>query len=121
MKNLFRECTECDGYGYVTIDLNDTHIPYEQNEIDYTCMYCDGKGLVLDEDELPFRIEDLNDMIEGMQTRTILLPISTSLNNHFLYLILGTFQIKSKTALSKKNKAIMKGNKSIVKYFTGLI
>ena len=69
MKNLFRECTECDGYGYVTIDLNDTHIPYEQKEVDYTCMYCDGKGLVLDEDELPFRIEDLNDMIEGMQTR----------------------------------------------------
>jgi hypothetical protein len=50
----------------------------------------------------------------------MLLPISTSLNNHFLNLILGTFQIKSKTALSKKNKAIMKGNKSIVKYFTRL-
>jgi len=69
MKNLFRECPECNGCGYVTIDLNDTHIPYEQNPVDFTCMSCDGKRYILDKDELPFRIEDLNEIIEGMQGR----------------------------------------------------
>jgi len=38
MKNLFMNCPECGGDGYVTIDLNDTHIPYEQNPVDFTCM-----------------------------------------------------------------------------------
>ncbi len=69
MKNLMIKCKECDGDGYVTIDLNDTHIPYEQNPVDFTCMYCDGKGVELNTDELPYRIEDINEMIEGMQTR----------------------------------------------------
>lgn len=69
MKNLFKECPECDGDGYVTIDLNDTHIPYEQNPIDYDCMLCNGKGQVLDKDEIEDRIMIIDDMIQGMQTR----------------------------------------------------
>lgn len=69
MKNLFKECPECDGSGYVTIDLNDTEIPYEQNPVDYDCMLCDGKGEVVMKDEIPYIIEDLNDMIQGMQDR----------------------------------------------------
>lgn len=69
MKSLLRECPECDGCGYVTVDINDTHIPYERNEIDYTCMSCDGKGYVIIPDELNERIDEVQYMIEGMQTR----------------------------------------------------
>jgi hypothetical protein len=69
MRSLFMNCQGCDGDGYVTIDLNDTHIPYEQNPVDYTCIYCDGKGLQLDKDEVEDRIGIIDDMIEGMQTR----------------------------------------------------
>lgn len=69
MRSLLMDCQECDGYGYVTIDLNDTHIPYEQNPVDYTCMYCDGKGLQLDKDEVEDRIMIIDDMIQGMQVR----------------------------------------------------
>lgn len=69
MKSLFMNCPECYGDGYVTIDLNDTHIPYEQNPVDFTCMSCDGKGLALDKDEVEDRIGIIDDMIEGMQTR----------------------------------------------------
>ena len=69
MKNLFMNCPECDGDGYVTIDLNDTHIPYEQNPVDFTCMSCDGKGLALDKEEVEDRIGIVDDMILGMQTR----------------------------------------------------
>jgi hypothetical protein len=69
MENLFMECPECDGDGFITIDLNDTHIPYEQNPVDYDCMYCDGKGKVIRQDELECRIEVIEDMILGMETR----------------------------------------------------
>jgi hypothetical protein len=69
MKNVFMSCPECDGHGYVTIDLNDTHVPYEQNPVDFTCMSCDGCGYVPDKDEIPFRIEEVNELIDGMQTR----------------------------------------------------
>ena len=48
MKSLFMNCPECDGSGYVTIDLNDTHIPYEQNPVDFTCMSCDGKCIAIE-------------------------------------------------------------------------
>jgi hypothetical protein len=69
MKSLFMNCPECDGAGYVTIDLNDTHIPYEQNPVDFTCMSCDGKCIAIDKDEVEERIYQIDDMIEGMQTR----------------------------------------------------
>ena len=69
MKNLFMNCPECGGDGYVTIDLNDTHIPYEQNPVDFTCMSCDGKGVALDKEEVEDRIGIVDDMIQGMQDR----------------------------------------------------
>jgi hypothetical protein len=69
MRSLFMNCPECDGDGYVTIDLNDTHIPYEQNPVDFTCMSCDGKGLAIDKDEVEDRMGIIEDMIQGMQTR----------------------------------------------------
>lgn len=62
-------CPECDGDGYVIVDLNDTHIPYEQKEVHYTCMYCDGKGIAIDKGEAEDRIYRVDDMIEGMETR----------------------------------------------------
>jgi hypothetical protein len=69
MKDLFKKCPECDASGYVTVDINDTDIPYEQNEIDYTCMVCDGTGGVVDKDELLEKIDQVNDLIQGMQVR----------------------------------------------------
>jgi hypothetical protein len=69
MKNLMIECPECEGCGYVTIDLNDTHIPYEQKLVDYTCMLCDGKSEVLCNDKVEDRIGMVDDMIQGMQDR----------------------------------------------------
>ena len=69
MKNLMTNCSECNGDGYVTVDLNDTHIPYEQKEANYTCMSCSGKGYELDKDELKEKIDAINDMIQGMQVR----------------------------------------------------
>ena len=69
MKDLFKKCPECDASGYVTIDINDTDIPYEQNEIDFTCMVCDGTGGVVDKDELLEKIDQVNDLIQGMQVR----------------------------------------------------
>ncbi len=60
------ECPECNGCGYVTIDLNDTIIPYEQREVDYTCMSCDGKQYVLSPDAVEDRMMCIEDMIQGM-------------------------------------------------------
>lgn len=69
MENLFMECPECDGDGFITIDLNDTHIPYEQNQVDYDCMYCDGKGKVIHEDEYQIKLDGVIEMIGGIETR----------------------------------------------------
>lgn len=69
MKDLFYSCEECDGWGFVTIDLNDTIIPYEQNHINYECMSCSGKGKVLHEDEYQMKLDGVTEMIEGMKTR----------------------------------------------------
>jgi hypothetical protein len=69
MKNLMIECPECEGCGYVTIDLNDTYIPYEQKLVDYTCMLCDGKSEVLCKDKVEDKIMIVDDIIQGMQDR----------------------------------------------------
>jgi len=69
MKSVCINCQECDGDGYVIVDLNDTHIPYEQKEVYYTCMSCDGKGYALSKDLIDERISNVDDMIEGMQVR----------------------------------------------------
>ena len=69
MESLLKECPECDGCGYVTIDLNDTHIPYEQNPVDFTCMSCDGKRYILSKDAVEDRMMCVEDMIDGMKSR----------------------------------------------------
>jgi hypothetical protein len=69
MKNLTKDCQECNGWGTITIEHNDTDIPYLQDVVDYECMSCTGTGAELDPELIKERIEELNDMILGMQTR----------------------------------------------------
>lgn len=80
MESLFKECPECGGCGYVTIDLNDTHIPYEQKEVDYTCMSCDGKGCIILQEDIEDRIGIIEDMIQGMETRIEIIAKSAYLS-----------------------------------------
>jgi hypothetical protein len=69
MKDLSRDCQECNGWGTVTIEHNGTEIPYLQDIVDYECMSCTGTGEQLDPELVQERIEEINDMILGMQTR----------------------------------------------------
>jgi hypothetical protein len=69
MKDLTRHCSECDGWGTITIEHNGTEIPYLQDIVDYECMSCTGTGQELDSELIKERIDEINDMIEGMQTR----------------------------------------------------
>lgn len=69
MKDLVKHCNECDGWGTITIEHNGTEIPYLQNIVDYECMSCTGTGVQLDPDLVEERIQEINDMILGMQTR----------------------------------------------------
>ncbi|MFY7936797.1 MAG: hypothetical protein ACOVOQ_05435 [Flavobacterium sp.] len=69
MKDLTRHCSECDGWGTITIEHNGTEIPYLQNIVDYECMSCSGTGEQLDPESIKERIQDIDWMIEGMQTR----------------------------------------------------
>jgi hypothetical protein len=69
MKDLSRDCSECLGWGKITIDHNDTDIPYLQDIVDYECMSCTGTGEELDPELIKERIDEVNDMIEGMETR----------------------------------------------------
>jgi len=69
MKNLTRDCQECNGWGTVTIEHNGTEIPYLQDVVDYECMSCTGTGQQLDLDLIKERIDEVEYMIDGMQTR----------------------------------------------------
>ena len=69
MKDLLRDCQECDGWGTITIEHNGTEIPYLQDVVDYECMSCTGTGAVLDAELIKERIEEIEDMIEGMHIR----------------------------------------------------
>jgi hypothetical protein len=69
MKDLSRDCQECNGWGTITIEHNGTEIPYLQDIVDYECMSCTGTGEQLDPELVQERIEEVNDMILGMQTR----------------------------------------------------
>jgi DnaJ-domain-containing protein 1 len=69
MKDLTTHCNECDGWGKITIEHNGTEIPYLQNIVDYECMSCSGTGEQIDSELVKELIEDIEWMIEGMQTR----------------------------------------------------
>jgi excinuclease UvrABC ATPase subunit len=69
MKDLLKHCEECDGWGTITIEHNGTDIPYLQDIVDYECMSCSGTGAELDIELIKERIDEVNDMIEGMQVR----------------------------------------------------
>lgn len=69
MKDLVRDCQECNGWGTITIEHNGTDIPYLQDVVEYECMSCTGTGAELDPELVKERIDEVNWMIEGMQTR----------------------------------------------------
>lgn len=69
MKDLVRDCRECNGWGTITIEHNGTEIPYLQDIVDYECMSCTGTGEQLDPDLIKERIIEVEDMIQGMQDR----------------------------------------------------
>jgi len=69
MKDLVRDCQECNGWGTITIEHNGTEIPYLQDVVEYECMSCTGTGAELDPELVKERIDEVNWMIEGMQTR----------------------------------------------------
>lgn len=69
MKNLSRDCRECNGWGTITIEHNGTEIPYLQDIVDYECMSCTGTGEEIDPKLVEERIQEINWMIEGMHQR----------------------------------------------------
>ena len=54
----YLECSCCDGYGYVTEETTGNHEPWAQNVIDLQCEDCNGKGQVIDLEEMISRTED---------------------------------------------------------------
>jgi RecJ-like exonuclease len=54
----YLECSCCDGYGYVTEETTGNHEPYAQNVIDLQCEDCNGKGQIIDLEEMISRTEE---------------------------------------------------------------
>jgi len=54
----YLECSCCEGYGYVTEETTGNHEPWAQNVIDLQCEDCNGKGQVIDLEEMISRTED---------------------------------------------------------------
>lgn len=66
MEKFFKDCENCDGYGYNV--YNDTCDGDPRRNESYDCTYCED-GKVIDEEALDVAIYDANDMIEGMIAR----------------------------------------------------
>lgn len=54
----YLECSCCEGYGYVTEETTGNLEPWAQNVIDLQCKDCNGKGQVIDLEEMISRTED---------------------------------------------------------------
>lgn len=54
----YLECSCCEGYGYVTEETTGNLEPWAQNVIDLQCEDCNGKGQVIDLEEMISRTED---------------------------------------------------------------
>lgn len=80
----FLKCTQCDGHGYITEETTGNYAPYEQNYIDLQCDECNGKGQIIDLDEMLYRTEskhgvyyenelgliaEADELINGLQKR----------------------------------------------------
>lgn len=78
------ECSCCEGRGYIDEETTGNYEPYAQNHIQLECDECNGKGQIIDLDEmiaiaahnydLEYTgvnnfIEDANKMLSGMQRR----------------------------------------------------
>ena len=63
------ECWSCYGDGFVVEERSGKKEPYLWDEVQLTCDHCNGKGYEIDKDELEYRLEDIKDMLEGMQVR----------------------------------------------------
>lgn len=66
MKKFFKDCEECDGYGYNV--YNDTCDGDPRRNESYDCTYCD-EGKVVDTDEVDFKIGQIEDMLDGFAIR----------------------------------------------------
>ena len=69
MIELNKECWNCYGDGFIVEETTGKHEPWLQNEVQLTCDHCNGNGFVVDKDELPFRLEEIKDMLDGMRVR----------------------------------------------------
>ena len=69
IEKLKVECWSCYGDGFVVEETSGKKEPWLWDEIQLTCDHCNGKGYEIDKDELPYRLEEIKDMLEGMRVR----------------------------------------------------
>lgn len=66
MKKFFKDCENCDGYGYNV--YNDTCDGDPRRNESYDCTYCD-EGKVVNTDEVDFKIGQIEEMLDGFAMR----------------------------------------------------
>jgi hypothetical protein len=54
----YLECTCCEGRGYIDEETTGNYEPYAQNHIQLQCDDCNGKGKIVDLDNMLFKLED---------------------------------------------------------------
>jgi RecJ-like exonuclease len=80
----YLQCNCCEGRGYVLEETTGNYEPYAQNVVELQCDECNGKGAIIDLDEMLSRMEhkhgleysnvigfvdDADRMLSGMQRR----------------------------------------------------
>ena len=58
----YLKCIQCDGHGYISEETTGNFAPYEQHYIDLQCDECNGKGQIIDLDEMLYRSESRHDV-----------------------------------------------------------
>jgi len=66
MEKFFKDCENCDGYGYNV--YNDTCDGDPRRNESYDCTYCED-GKVVDTDEVDYKVGQIEDMLDGFAMR----------------------------------------------------
>ena len=59
----YLECTYCEGRGYYEEETTGNYEPYAQNHIQLDCDECNGKGQIIDLDEMIARTEHNHELV----------------------------------------------------------
>lgn len=95
MEKFFKDCENCDGYGYNV--YNDTCDGDPRRNESYDCTYCED-GKVVNTDEVDYKVGQIEDMLDGFAMRaSIFLDMANKCELGYLDKLARKFRDRAET------------------------